>query len=157
MKIRITDYVFDASAKTVTSSSFDGLEGILLITNVTDNVIIYNFADPLRGWVLVGTTLTLVYDTSTMSDSDSLQIFYDDGVSISTSSKQDTQTTLLQGIAGFTVTGYDYIALTYVAAGNGAGEIETAIFKSGGVDGTTIATLTLTYNASNEIATVTKT
>ena len=75
----------------------------------------------------------------------------------STSAKQDTQTTLLQGIAGFTVTGYDYIALTYVAAGNGAGEIETAIFKTGGAGGTTIATLTLTYNASNEVATVTKT
>ena len=74
-----------------------------------------------------------------------------------TSAKQDTQTTLLQGIAGFTVTGYDYIALTYVAAGNGVGEIETAIFKTGGSGGTTIATLTLTYNASNEIATVTKT
>jgi len=74
-----------------------------------------------------------------------------------TSAKQDTQTTLLQGIAGFTVTGYDYIALTYVAAGNGAGEIETAIFKTGGAGGTTIATLTLTYNASNEVATVTKT
>ena len=74
-----------------------------------------------------------------------------------TSAKQDTQTTLLQGIAGFTVTGYDYIALTYVAAGNGAGEIETAIFKQNGASGTTIATLTLTYNASNEVATVTKT
>ena len=78
-------------------------------------------------------------------------------VGAATSAKQDTQTTLLQGIAGFTITGYDYIALTYVAAGNGAGEIETAIFKTNGADGTTIATLTLTYNASNEVATVTKT
>ena len=52
---------------------------------------------------------------------------------------------------------YDYIALTYVAAGNGAGEVETATFKTGGSGGTTVATLTLTYNASDEIATVTKT
>lgn len=74
-----------------------------------------------------------------------------------TSVNQTTQTTLLQGIAGFIITGYDYIALTYVAVGNGAGEIETAIFKTGGSGGTTIATLTLTYNASNEVATVTKT
>ena len=74
-----------------------------------------------------------------------------------TSAKQDTQTTLLQGVAGFTLTGYDYIALTYVSAGNGAGEVETATFKTGGSGGSTIATLTLTYNASNEIATVTKT
>lgn len=27
---------------------------------------------------------------------------------------------------------YDYITLTYVAAGNGAGEIETATYKTGG-------------------------
>lgn len=73
-----------------------------------------------------------------------------------TSAAQATQTTLLQGIAGFTVTGYDYIALTYVAAGNGVGEIETAIFKIGGNLGTTIATLTLTYNSNNEISSVTK-
>jgi len=53
-------------------------------------------------------------------------------------------------------TAFDYIALTYVAAGNGVGEVETAIFKTGGSGGTTVATLTLTYNASNEVATVTK-
>lgn len=74
-----------------------------------------------------------------------------------TATTQDAQTTLLQGIGGFTLTGYDYIALTYVAAGNGVGEIETATFKTGGAGGTTIATLTLTYNDSNEVATVTKT
>lgn len=74
-----------------------------------------------------------------------------------TAAKQDTQTTLLQGIAGFTVTGYDYIALTYVAAGNGVGEVETATFKTGGSGGTTIAILTLTYNVAGEISSVTKT
>jgi len=52
---------------------------------------------------------------------------------------------------------YNYIALTYVAAGNGAGEIETVTYKTGGASGTTQAVLTLTYNASNDIATITKT
>ena len=52
---------------------------------------------------------------------------------------------------------YDYIALTYVAAGNGAGEVETVTFKNGGAEGTTVSTLTLAYNASNEISSVTKT
>lgn len=51
---------------------------------------------------------------------------------------------------------YDYIALTYVAAGNGAGEIETVTYKSGGSGGTTIATLTLTYDASNRILDITR-
>ena len=53
-------------------------------------------------------------------------------------------------------TDYDYIALTYVASGNGAGEIETATFKTGGASGTTIATLTLAYDANNKLSSVTK-
>lgn len=76
---------------------------------------------------------------------------------LATSAIQNSQTTLLQGIGGFILTGYDYIALTYVAAGNGVGEIETAIFKTGGSGGTTIATLTLAYNVDDEISSVTKT
>ena len=48
---------------------------------------------------------------------------------------------------------YDSIALTYVASGNGEGEIETAIYKLSGV---TKATLTLAYNSDNKITTVTK-
>lgn len=51
---------------------------------------------------------------------------------------------------------YDYIALTYVAAGNGAGEIQTATYKTGGSGGTTVGTLTLAYNADNEISSITK-
>jgi len=50
---------------------------------------------------------------------------------------------------------YDYIALTYVAAGNGTGEIETVTYKNGGVGGTTVALLTLTYDASDRIADIT--
>lgn len=59
-------------------------------------------------------------------------------------------------LAGFEIPAHNYIALTYVAAGNGTGEIETVTYKSGGGAGTTVATLTLTYDSSNRIATVTK-
>ena len=52
---------------------------------------------------------------------------------------------------------FDYVAMTYVAAGNGAGEIETATYKTGGAAGATVAVLTMTYNASNQITSVTKT
>ena len=52
---------------------------------------------------------------------------------------------------------YDYIALTYVAAGNGAGEVETVTYKDGGAGGTTVAVLTLTYNSDDEVATITRT
>lgn len=51
---------------------------------------------------------------------------------------------------------YDYMALSYVAAGNGAGEIETITYKTGGASGTTVATLTLAYDGSDNIFTITK-
>lgn len=52
---------------------------------------------------------------------------------------------------------YDYISLTYVAAGNGVGQIETATYKTNGVGGTTVATLTLAYDANNKLSSVTRT
>lgn len=63
----------------------------------------------------------------------------------------------VSAIAGLVTSAYDYLVITYVAAGNGVGEIETVIFKSGGAGGTTVATLTLAYNASNKLTSVTKT
>lgn len=51
---------------------------------------------------------------------------------------------------------FDYIALTYVAAGNGQGEVETATYRSGGASGTVVATLTLAYDASDRLSTVTR-
>ena len=43
---------------------------------------------------------------------------------------------------------YDSIDLTYVASGPGVGEIETVSYSNGG---TLVATLTLTYDASNRL------
>jgi len=63
----------------------------------------------------------------------------------------------LAKLIGFEIPAYNYIALTYVAAGNGAGEIETVVYRSGGSGGSVVATLTLAYNASNEISSITKT
>lgn len=59
-------------------------------------------------------------------------------------------------LPGLNIPPYDYIALTYVAAGNGQGEIETAVYKSGGSGGTVVATLILAYNGDDEISSVTK-
>lgn len=82
MKTLITNYSFNASAKTITFNGYTNisLDSILLITNVTDNIIIYNFADPTRGGTVTNNILTLIYDTSTagMSNTDRLQIYYDD-------------------------------------------------------------------------------
>lgn len=51
---------------------------------------------------------------------------------------------------------YDFIALTYVTAGNGIGEIETVTYRQGGAAGTIVATLTLAYDASDNLISVTR-
>lgn len=81
MKVLIDNYVFDPVLKRVTFSDYPSieLEGVLLITNVTINEIIYNFAEPTKGGTISGNQLTLTYDTTLMSVSDKLQIFYENG------------------------------------------------------------------------------
>ena len=44
---------------------------------------------------------------------------------------------------------FDEIALTYVASGNGAGQIETVVYK---LATATVKTLTLSYNAENKLS-----
>lgn len=74
-------YTFNKTAKTVTFSGLRQsitLANILLITNVTANTIIYNFADSTKGAVSFNNNiLTLDYDTSAMANTDVLQIFLD--------------------------------------------------------------------------------
>src|SRR3990167_9198226 len=81
-KLRLTGATFDASLKTVTHASFSDvtLAGIQLITNVTDQIIIYSFADTAKGGTLSTDTLTLEYETTSMSDTDELMILVEDGV-----------------------------------------------------------------------------
>ena len=79
MKTLITNYTFDASAKTISFDDYTGIDlnRVLLITNVTTNTIIYNFANSLLGGSVSGNVLTLTYNTTSMSDTDTLQIYYD--------------------------------------------------------------------------------
>jgi hypothetical protein len=81
VKKLIQNYSFDASSKTVTLNDYTlvNLEGLLLITNVTDNQIIYNFANPSLGALVTNNVITLTYNTASMNDNDIIQIFYDDG------------------------------------------------------------------------------
>lgn len=51
---------------------------------------------------------------------------------------------------------FDYIEITYVPSGPGAGEISSVTYKSGGSSGTTIAVLTLGYDSGNNLTSVTK-
>ena len=78
----VFDYTFDASAKTVTLDGIYAQKRFLLITNVNDNEIVYSFNDPSKGlsdisfdYTNYTTTITLAYDTTSMADTDPLQIF----------------------------------------------------------------------------------
>lgn len=97
MKKLVSNYSFNAAAKQITLSDYTSvdLESLLLITNVTDNIIIYNFAGTGKGATISGNVLTLDYDTTSMSDSDDLQVFIDDGESPATNSALETIDLLL--------------------------------------------------------------
>ena len=81
-------YLFDASAREVIIPGGVQRENLILITNVTDNKVIYNFSDPeltattysiqtdIRN--VTTTRVVLAYDTTGMSDTDDLQIIVDD-------------------------------------------------------------------------------
>jgi len=84
-KLYVGNYTFDASARGIILRGHVVPEELLIITNVTDNIIIYNFADTTKGYNSHQfayddyeepiTIITLVYDTTSMSDTDKLQIF----------------------------------------------------------------------------------
>lgn len=84
-KTLLENYTFDASEKKIIVRGNYNVKEWLLITNTTDNLIIYNFAQQGRGGSATYdkdtnlTTLTLEYDTTTMSDTDYLQIYADKG------------------------------------------------------------------------------
>lgn len=91
MKKLITNYSFNKTLKQITFTDYTSvsLESVLLITNVTSNIVIYNFAIPNLGGTVSGNVLTLDYDTSSMLDTDDLQIWYEDlSVSPATESNQ---------------------------------------------------------------------
>jgi len=74
-------YTFNPSAKTITFSGLSQqitLANILLITNVTANTIIYNFADSTNGATsFANNVLTLDHNTTSMNSTDVLQIYLD--------------------------------------------------------------------------------
>ena len=80
MNIKIDNYIFDKTARTITFTDYDtiSLSRIVLITNIENNIMIYNFGGTGKGGTVSGNVLTLDYDTSSMGNSDTLQIIYDD-------------------------------------------------------------------------------
>lgn len=76
----------------------------------------------------------------------------DPGQIIKTAFEDSNAALKVRAIAGGLVPEvYDELALTYVAAGPGTGEIATVVYK---LLGSTIATLTLGYDGSNRLNSV---
>jgi hypothetical protein len=107
VKLLITNYTFDASAQTITFTDYASilLGNVLLITNVTDNIIIYNFANSAIGGSVATNVLTLDYDTTLMSDTDKLQIWYEDTTAIAAGIGSLTETAPATDIASSALNG----------------------------------------------------
>jgi hypothetical protein len=100
MKILINNYTFNSTTKQIALTDYTSvdLEAFLLVTNVTDNIIIYNFADPAKGGTISGNSLTLDFDTTSMSNTDDLQIFIEDGTSPASNEAIEESNELLSAI-----------------------------------------------------------
>ena len=84
MKTVITNYTFNTDAKTITFSDFNttnvavDLKRLYLITDVTTNTILYNFADyTVSAATVAGATITLSQLPSNANSSYSLNIVYE--------------------------------------------------------------------------------
>ena len=80
MNIKIDNYLFDKTARTITFLDYDSvkLSRIVTIVNSENQVMFFNFVGAGKGGNITGNVLTLDYDTSSMNDTDQLQIIYDD-------------------------------------------------------------------------------
>lgn len=160
MKILFEDYTFNAATKQVTfnTTSTIGLSQLLIITNVTTNQIIYNFADPNAGGTITNNVLTLDYDTTSMSDTDSLQIFLDSLMTPASDemlqSVQDQTELLGRMVKLLEPSGRGNVngmQMVDVAASSGA-ILSQQYFSYYGAIGNTISTAESTFNLQSRIA-----
>ena len=100
MKLLVDNYTFNPVAKTVTFNEYTTLNhaSLLLITNVTVGAMIYNFAKATQVVTIAGNVVHLnaSVDTTGMSATDDLQIFYEDA---NTNAASDESVILLRRIA----------------------------------------------------------
>jgi hypothetical protein len=96
----VGSYSFDPANRTITFYNIPNItqEQILLVTNTTDGLIIYSFADSTLGGTLWGNVLTLASNTTAMSADDHLQIYIDIPAVVTPSSKTETNI-FLDGMA----------------------------------------------------------
>jgi hypothetical protein len=81
------DYSFNPATKTIIITRNLQPQRLMLITNVTKNIVIYNFSDPNLGYTSwtreqngadISTHIVLEYNTAAMSSTDKIQVIIDD-------------------------------------------------------------------------------
>jgi hypothetical protein len=80
-RLLTSSYAFDASTKQVTFTGIDNfdIKKLYAVLNITRNQIIYAIGDPEFGLSAIsGNTITLVFDTTSQADTDTLGVIYDD-------------------------------------------------------------------------------
>jgi hypothetical protein len=70
------DFVFDASLKTITFKRDIILEEVFTIANVTDGIVIFRYGCENETGTVNRQVLTLDYNTTAMSDNDSLLVVF---------------------------------------------------------------------------------
>jgi hypothetical protein len=164
-KIKIVNYVFDKTAKTVTFSDYASilLDSILCVINVTKGIVIYAPNGPTLGGTVGTNILTLTYDTSAMANTDKLLIYYDDPtittpVSGTVSSnvsgtRKDDGTDLAANQYHVTVGGSDGTHLFPLSV-DANGKLNVKISNVDPIIGSTPKQITVAYIASQTGATV---
>jgi hypothetical protein len=144
-------YTFNPSAKTITFSGLSQqitLANILLITNVTANTIIYNFADSSNGATsFANNVLTLDHNTTSMNSTDVLQIYLDLAGEESLHDLLRRMNKLLESNAVVDSSLRQRVTLDAI------GSTPTALTTTVPVSGTVTATASGTYSVSNGVAT----
>ena len=106
---------------------------------MSDEPIRFIASDNQSEYVSPGTPLPVDIQGATLSlDADGVEIKNDSGNPIPT-------------LTGLEIPAHDYIDLSYTGA-----NLTSVVYKDGGSGGTTVATLTLAYDGSNNLISVTK-
>ena len=163
---------FSASGQTITFATTvpASLSHILRVVNLTRSVVYFNPTGE-SGLGEAGSAsysspvLTIKINTQKHADTDELFIEYDDGsgpssttltgpvtVSNEVEIKNDTGSPIpTLPVDGLAIPAYDHIGLSYTST-----NLTGVVYKAGGSSGTTVATLTLAYNGSNQLTSVSK-
>lgn len=91
MATLIKNYNFDKTNRTIVFNDYSQIKkgNIVSVKNVTKNIIMYDPEVVSKDCSTLGNVLTLVYDTSAMSNSDILEIIYESQIQGATEEKQD--------------------------------------------------------------------